>query len=758
MRFVSPGRKRDRVHLHAVRRVVAFTLALALAAAPVLPNAARAADSNKVTMDFRNVAIEEFVKTVSKLTGRNFIVDQNVRGAITILGPEPVPVEDVWRIFHSVLAAKSLAVVKVGSLYKIVAKGDAPKTQIRVVYGKQTLAPSEETIIQVVPLEYITAAEAHEFLKNFADKSAQIVQYSATETLFIADTVVNIAHLLALLEIIDVESPEEMAIIPIEHMTADSAATLVNEVFKGGGGGGGGGDDDKSPPARRISSGRMRSGSATAGSRTELRVLVDARLNRLIVIGSPSDIAAVKDFLAQVDVEGDVENQLVHVYYLQHADAESLASTLNNLLTNQTAAKRGSEQTQTKSLITADKTNNALIFMMSDAELLRNALDVLRKLDVPRQQVYVEAAIIEVGLDDGFDWLFSAGIASEQNIAGEDVTVFGGQALGGISPLVVNPSGLASISGLFAGALVTPEDGVLPPLGAILRTVATNSDIKVLSTPHLLTSDNEEAEIVVGDNVPFLTGQTATSGGNVISSIERRDVGITLRVTPLINDSDQVRLKIFQEISSVSAQAPAGLDVNQQGLITRKRSAKTDVVVANGQTIAIGGLISEEESRSESKVPVLGDIPILGWLFRSYKRQRRQTNLIIFLRPHIVRTQAELQAGSAAAVRDFSVFTEDVLTDGQRRFFESRGIDLSEEAKFDDVLVTDIGEVPVTAPAAVTAPAESNADGAPGIAPPPLRILPTPSAVTAGESSPLAAEPITLPVTAPAPATTGTSL
>jgi len=681
----------------------------------------------QVTIDFENVEISEFVKTVSKLTGRNFLIDQAIRGTVTILGPKSVPLSEVWRVFHSVLAVKGLTVVKVGSLYKIVQRRDAKSVNAPVVVGRKPSNYTEQMIIQLVPLEHVEAKSAVDFLKNFAGSNATVFSHDETNTLVIVDDALNVAKLLRLLDQIDNDRFEEtVEIHQLQYVDAEEAINLLQQVYQGGGGG-----DGANNRRRRVR--RNRGGDDGGG--LPVRLVPYTRLNQIIMIGAEPDIEAMKDMLAEIDVPLPEGSQAVRYYQLKFADAESVASTLNQLLSGLPASEEGEQEQRRRQRdgegpqIVPDTDNNALIFI-APQEMYQQALSLLKQLDRPRAQVYVEAAILEVTITDDTAYNLGGGFVDEQRISGEQGFLFGGQALG-FNPLGVGANNFQAIqgaNGLFGGVVVTPGDGTLPPLGAVLQAVATNSDINVLSTPHLLTLDNEEAEIIIGDNVPFLTGQTATSGGNVITSIERQDVGITLRVTPQINDSGEVRMDIFQEISDVSQEAPAGIDVNQQGLTTRRRTARTDVVVASGRTVAIGGLIQERESINETKTPILGDLPIFGWLFKNRNKTKRKTNLINLLSPNVVRTSEELQEQTLSLSERFEQESGGFVGDSQTDYFEALREREGEydaeqaETQFERDMVIDLGEdtpapdaqngTPATAPANTTG-AETDTDWAP---------------------------------------------
>ncbi|RMF13910.1 MAG: type II secretion system protein GspD [Candidatus Dadabacteria bacterium] len=705
------------------RRMASLLLAVAIAVSPIGPPL-MAAESEMVTIDFRNVDISEFVKTVSKMTGRNFILDQAVRGTVTILGPKPVPVSEVWRIFHTVLAVKGLAVVKVGSLYKIVQRKNAKQQPIPIVFGRKIDSISEEPVVQIVPLEYSDVEEAKKFLDSFRSDAGEILVHEPTNSLIIVDQRNYVARMLKMLDLLDsAESEEVIEILPVRYMAVDNAIKLINDIH------GSSASTAAKPTARRSSRNKNKNTATAAGS--GLRLVADQRLNRIIAIGTQEDIQSVRSLLQKLDVEEEGAQQKVHVYHLQHADAETLAQTLNSI--GSTISKdpkaKGKPKQGSELRIVADKQNNALIFITEDAEELKAQMRLLEKLDVPKSQVFIQAAIVEVSLEDRGEYSLGIAGGAEQTIFGKDGIVGAGRGIDGAQ--LLNTASLFGTSGIFGGAIIPPEEGsILPPIGIILNALKSNSNTNVLSTPQILTSDNEEAEIVVGDNVPFLTGQTATSGGNVISSIDRRDVGLTLRVTPQVNDSGMVRLKIFQEISDVG-QAPQGFDVNQQGLVTKKRSAKTNVVVRNGQTIAIGGLYTTTEAKSESKVPVLGDIPIIGWLFKSRSSTKRRTNLILFLSPNIVRGANELQEISLGLTETFRDRYGDRFGEDQNDFFDKiiaagkADLAASPEAAFERDMVIEVPDASSEASSPVSAMPGGDRDSEDGAVP----FAPTPDAV-----------------------------
>jgi general secretion pathway protein D len=372
--------------------------------------------------------------------------------------------------------------------------------------------------------------------------------------------------------------------------------------------------------------------------------------NSLIVTDSVHNIRKIESLLRALDVAAPEGKGKINVYYLKYANAEDTAKVISALLARVPAAVGGAQQPGAPTAIlegtvtiAADKATNSLIIVGSpiDYETIK---DVVQKLDIRRRQVYVEAAIIEMGLakqrELGFE--FQAMNPINQN----SITAVGGTNFGNIGNLVANgPAGLASVNGLTVGAIkgtFTFKGIEYLNIGALLHALQTDGDVNVLSTPNILTTDNQKAEIMVGENIPFVTGQsqsTATGGGSILTTIERKDVGITLKLTPQITSDDNVKLEIYQEISAVTE--TAGLNPNIVGPSTSKRSASTTVVVKDRETMVIGGLIRDNVTSATMKVPLLGDIPLLGWLFKYKTTKVEKTNLMIFITPYVIKNEAE---------------------------------------------------------------------------------------------------------------------
>lgn len=398
--------------------------------------------------------------------------------------------------------------------------------------------------------------------------------------------------------------------------------------------------------------------------------------NSLIMTDSVSALRKIEKLIAVMDVPTPTGKGRINVYYLKHASAEDIAKVMQALVARLPVPPAGGAAQpagpatilEGAVTITADKQTNSLIIIASpsDFETMR---DVVQKLDIRRRQVYVEAAIIEMGLSKSRELGFEFQAANLDKLNNGGTSVVGGTNFGGIGPAMVNgPAALANNNGLALAAVqgtFTYKGVEFLNIGALLRALQTDADVNVLSTPNILTSDNQKAEIMVGENVPFKTGQTqnaATGGSSILTTIERKDVGISLKITPQITSEDNVRLEIYQEISSVVESASP----SQDGPTTSKRSASTTVVIKDHETMVIGGLIRDNVTTAERKVPFLGDIPLLGWLFKFKNTKVEKTNLMIFITPYIIKNEQD-----AADITRRQTDTQEQFRKDQR--FEKKG-------------------------------------------------------------------------------------
>lgn len=613
--------------------------------------------------------IKDLTKTISNLTGKNFILDERVRGKITIISPQQVTVEEAYHVYESVMQVRGFTLVPSGKIWKIIPATDAKQENIPTSVDQAPLPPVDTFITRLVPLQYVPADEIEGLLRDLVSRNGVIKSYLATNTLIFIDTSANILRLLRIIDTLDVPGFEDVVeIVRLKYAAAVTLAQQISQIFV-----------EQTGRQRRFG----RAGGSQPGAGGITKIIPDERMNVLIVVGPRIEIEKLKKLILDLDVPVEAGGGRIRVRSLNYADAEQLAQVLASLVsglpTRQTGSgmpgqpqpppQPGGATPSSVTLeggvkITADKATNSLIIIASqrDYEVIDS---VIQQLDVRRKQVYVEGVIMEVSFDRKKEWgIVAHGGAASQGGKG-DIT-FGGTNLGGSSTLIPLGGGTgATGAGAASGGIATfAKPGVFfgilgkafeidiggnkiafPTFGAFLNALASDNDVNILSTPQILTMDNEEAEIIVGSNIPFITQtqQSTLAGAPIIQNIERKDVGINLKVTPQINESGAVRLKISQEISAVSESVPTGFQVGQQGLITRKRQVKNTLVVQDKQTVVIGGLLEDTISISESKVPILGDIPIIGWLFRSSKKTLLKTNLLIFLTPYVLNTPEEVR-------------------------------------------------------------------------------------------------------------------
>jgi len=623
-----------------------------------------------VSMDFSNIELKDLVKTMSELTGKNFILDDKVRGKVTIISPTKVTVDEAYRIFLSVLASQELTIVSSGKIYRIIPQRDARQDTIPTIVTAEKPPIGDIFITRLIRMKYIDAQEIAELLKNLISKYGNIQTYLPTNTLIITDTSSNITRLMKIVEELDVDIYREtIEVIRLKNANATTVANILTSLYQSTGG--------ALKRTRSVPAGGQPGQQQTIIS----KIIPDERTNSLIIVANRTELSDIKELIDKLDIELPGAGQ-IHVYYLKNAKAEDIAQTLSSLTggfsqlrTQATSAAPPQQpgvakpqipvaQLEGGIKIAADPNINALVIISSYQDYLV-LKDIIEKLDIPRRQVFVEAAIIEVSLTK----LRELGISLHggELMKGGSVGVEG-MTLGPLSTFVLDPTAIATLSGLFGGVFgkpieITTPTGTtvqVPSFGAFIRALQTNTDINVLSTPHLLTTDNEEAQITVGQNIPLPTGQVTGVGGTVQTTVSRSDVGITLKVTPQISESDSITLKIHTEISDV-AQGPPGIDVNVLGVTTSKRSADTTVVVKDRQTVVIGGLVRDDIKETQSKVPILGDIPLLGMLFRSTTKRTEKIDLIIFLTPHIVKTGADLEDVTKKKEREWDKFEEENL-------------------------------------------------------------------------------------------------
>ncbi len=574
-----------------------------------------------VTIDFDQVDIPIFIKFISELTGKNFVIDKGVRGKVTIISPNKISVDEAYRVFESVLEVHGFTTVPSGNIIKIVPAASARTMSVRTRLRREALDSEDKVVTQLIPLRYAEPDELKKLFAPFISKSSVMVSYPPTRTLIVTDVQSNIKRLMGLSRAIDVEGVgEEISLIPLEYASAGPLAKSLNTVFE----------------QRAVRQKRA------AGPKTVTKIVADERTNSLIIVSSEDNATKIRKLVRLLDKEAPRGQGDIHVYYLQHANAEDLTKVLTSLPSKKSDAKnKGKAPILSKEArIVADQATNSLVIMANpDDYLVLEA--VIQKLDIPRMMVFIEALFMEVNVEKefnlGVEWqgikTFSYDGKNAGAFAGSSPSTF--TTLGGIVKNSALPKGFSM--GVISEAIEIA--GVkFPNLAAVVNAYQQDRDVHILSTPQILTTDNEEAEIMVGKNVPYQTRDETTKAELDYSSYEYKDVGVTLKITPQISQERFVRLKIYEEVTRLVDDTVLNTTGRPE---TWKRLAQTTVIVKDANTVVIGGLIGDETTTTDYKVPCLGDLPLLGWLFKGTSKKRQKTNLFIFLTPRIIQNPAE---------------------------------------------------------------------------------------------------------------------
>lgn len=602
----------------------------------------------KYYFDFYEADMVEFITQMSEKFKVNFIMSDKVKGGkVTVISPNPITREEAWQTFLSVLNSKDLALVRVGKFYKIISTKDAQKENIKTYLDGGTVDANEEMITYLMKLKYLALSDVDKILKDLKSSNGQILTFEPTGTLIITDTAINIRRMVKILNELDLPSGRDsIHVIDIYYANATDIAEKLQQIF---------GDKAKNANAK---GGKAPAKGASAGDKDDLssvtmtNVIADDRTNQLIVVAPRDAMPRILDMINRLDVPIPGDGQ-VHVYYLENANAEELATTLTataghagggskSAKGGKGGGKAGGELFEGDVKIQADKATNSLVIIAStkDFNMLKK---VIKELDIRRRQVFVEAVIMEVTLKKENQMGLAMNGGYVATIAGQKIPFYAATTLGSLSSLSLDPTALSGMAVGLRGPDLKGTTGMfgntanLPSFGVILQMLQTDSDANVLSTPHILTMDNEEAEILVGSNVPFITGQARDVNNRPVLSIQRQDVALNMKIKPQINESDFVRLQVQQEVSEI-------VSISETlGPTTTKRSAKSTVVVKDNQTIVIGGLLRDVQKSDSAKVPLLGDVPLLGRFFRRDSNTAEKTNLLIFLTPHIIKDEEDFK-------------------------------------------------------------------------------------------------------------------
>ncbi|WP_396587280.1 type II secretion system secretin GspD [Bermanella sp. R86510] len=559
-------------------------------------------------VNLKDADIKAFISQVANITGYSFVIDPRVKGKVTIVSDAPMSEEAVYEMFQSVLGVHGFTAIPAGPVIKIVQQNDSKQEGGMPTAVKSS--SSEKMITQVIQIKETPALDLVPILRPMVAKYGHLAGVKSANALIVTDHSSNVKRLERIIERLDGSGVSELEVIQLEEAWVGDVVQILTSL----------------DPDKVSEGGNSREVSGVAG---RIRVVADERANRLIIQGEKSARSRIKELVATLDKPSKFSGK-ASVIRLQHADAEELAELLKNLM-SEAVDEKGKAQASGKASIHADTGLNALV-VRAEPSLMSEIREVVNELDVRRAQVLIEAAIVEVtGQVDDRVGVQTALLDQDSADTPAIATQFdnGGTS---ISELIASiATGQPSIgSGLSLAGAGRDGDNEFAFLVQALESV---SNANLLSTPSIMTMDNHEAEIIVGQNVPFVTGSTSsTSNSNPFTTIKREDIGTTLKVTPHVQDGKFVRLAVEQSTESVSTTAIEG----QSDLITNKRSIQTQILAENGEIIMLGGLIRDAVQESESKIPFLGDIPIIGWLFRSTSESHVKQNLIVFIKPTVV--------------------------------------------------------------------------------------------------------------------------
>jgi general secretion pathway protein D len=616
-------------------------------------------------IDFQDAEIEDIVRTISQLTGKNFILDPRVKGKISIMAPSAVTVDEAYKAFLSALSINGFTVVPSGKFYKILPSRSAQRDSIDSDLNRAPPA-SDQMVTRIVKFKHLSANEVNRNLQGLVSKDGQLTPYEPSNSLIISDYGANMRRMLKILTELDRPGSEErLAVIPIRYAKAKDLAAMIEKVITKGQPASG----SQAPPRFGGFPLQGFSGSGTTGGKTPELSLVtpDERTNSLVILGNQEGIDKVKTVVEELDFNLDpTDGGGVFVYRLRHSVAEQLAATLNGLAQRTTTSgysgsSSGSSSAQSSTptpgrafsptaggvfggdvRVTADKNTNSLIIVAGkqDYDVVRG---LLAKLDIPRDQVFVEAIIMEINTEKVRDWKVAPYYLDPDT---HGIGRAGFSAAGTLAG-ILNPAGDAGAVLSFGGGKnfslqIGGQTVQVPSLLAFVSILQRNADANILSTPQILAMDNEEAKIEVGDQIPIGVETQTTSGGVITSSPKFDKATIKLVITPHISpETDSIRMKVDQSVRQASEATVRAAALRDITTIISDRSLNTNIVVENQDTVVLGGLIREEESKSETKVPLLGDLPVVGWLFKSSSVSRKKVNLLVFLTPKIIRSQQE---------------------------------------------------------------------------------------------------------------------
>lgn len=619
--FISNNNRAGKALRHAVWGALLCLLG-------VLP----AFSAQTVTLNFKDAELESVIGWMAEQTGKNFIVDPRVKSKVTIISGKPLNKDEIYEVFLSVLQVHGFAAVPSGNVIKIIPDVNAKQSGVPVA-GSDDNGQGDEMITRVIGLDNVPAAQLVPILRPLIPQQGHMVAYPPSNALIISDRAINIDRIAQIIARIDLPGAEnQIEVIPLQHAAAAEVVRILTALAQ------------QSQQNAQKQGGEQLEGRAT--------FFADERTNSVLLGGGKSDRLQIRALISHLDIPLEKEGN-IHVIYLRYANAKELVPVLTGIgqsVVQEEQAKKGgpaasaAAQSQAQPFnIQADESTNALV-ITATLEVFRSLQAVIRQLDVRRAQVLVEGVIAEVSMNKaaqlGIQWGVNAIPGGHGPVGFTNFASGSGSSLGEIASAAVSGAISAIPEGLTLGVGRFNSDNL--NFAALIRALQGDGATNVLSTPTLLTLDNQEAEIVVGQNVPFVTGSYSNVSGsstvsNPFQTIQRQNVGIDLKVKPQINEGNTIKLDVEQKVDSLAASSLGAAD-----LITNTRSIKTTVLVDDGEVVVLGGLITDDLKESTQKVPGLGDLPLLGNLFRYKSTTKEKTNLMVFLHPVIMRDEGLL--------------------------------------------------------------------------------------------------------------------
>ncbi|MCM8884310.1 MAG: type II secretion system secretin GspD [Candidatus Thiodiazotropha sp.] len=574
--------------------------------------------AEQITLNLNNADIEALIKTVSEHTGKNFVIDPRVKGKVTVISAHPMESDEFYQVFLSILEVHGFSTIPSGDVIKVVPDVKAKQGGIPTIDAIGQLL-GDQIVTRIIQVKNVTSAQLVPILRPLIPQEGHLAAYPDTNVLIISDRRQNVDRLMKIIKQIDQVSNSSIEVITLQHASAAEVVRILNGL--------------QAP--------------AVKGRKTATKLVADERTNSILISGDPTARLRSRVVIQHLDTPFDNEGN-AQVIYLKYANAADLVTVLTGVgdnldETKQAAGTAAKGKPKLPINIQADEASNALI-ITAPPDIFRSLQAIIRKLDIRRAQVLVEAVIAEVSYDKakklGVQWIIDGtpdgrgpvGIINLGSPAISEVATAAASAASGQGSIPLGP-GTSVGFGRFNSNRIN--------FAALIQALESDTTTNILSTPSITTLDNQEAEIVIGQNVPFITGSYSSTGGtsnsvNPFQTVQREDVGLTLKVKPQINEGNSIKLEIEQEISSINQTASTGTS----DIVTNKRSIKTVVMVDDGNTIVLGGLIQEDLQQTEEKVPLLGDIPLLGALFRANSTTKVKRTLMLFLRPIVIRDAA----------------------------------------------------------------------------------------------------------------------